>query len=46
MFLELIRIEVIPKNLVSMSDSDFEAFKKKNKEKIQLIGLNISPTTL
>ena len=26
-----------------MSNSDFEAFKKKNKEKIQLIGLNISP---
>ena len=42
-FLELIRIEVIPKNLVSMSDDDFEAFQKNNNDKIQLIGLNISP---
>jgi len=42
-FLELIRIEVIPKNLVSMSDNDFEAFQKNNNDKIQLIGLNISP---
>ena len=26
-----------------MSDNDFEAFQKNNKDKIQLIGLNISP---
>jgi len=42
-FLELIRIEVLPKNKINFSADDFEEFIKANPNQLKPIGLNTQP---